>query len=71
MGPSLSYAFTVVAIFGIINAFNMLDGMDGLLASLVITTLVLFHLFTASQPGFVSLAIGALAFLVSNSIYRL
>ena len=68
MGPSLSYAFTVVAIFGIINAFNMLDGMDGLLASLVITTLVLFHLFTASQPGFVSLAIGAslLAFLVSN-----
>ena len=68
MGPSLSYAFTIVAIFGIINAFNMLDGMDGLLASLVITTLVLFHLFTASQPGFVSLAIGAslLAFLVSN-----
>ena len=68
MGPSLSYAFTVIAIFGIINAFNMLDGMDGLLASLVITTLVLFHSFTSTQPGFVSLAIGAalLAFLVSN-----
>ena len=68
LGPSLAYPFTVVAIFGIINAFNMLDGMDGLLASLVITTLVLFHLFTATQPGFVSLAIGAalLAFLVSN-----
>ena len=68
MGPSLSYAFTVIAIFGIINAFNMLDGMDGLLAALVITTLVLFHLFTATQPGFVSLSIGAalLAFLVSN-----
>ena len=68
MGPSLAYPFTVIAIFGIINAFNMLDGMDGLLASLVITTLVLFHLFTSTQPGFVSLAIGAalLAFLVSN-----
>jgi len=64
----LAYPFTVIAIFGIINAFNMLDGMDGLLASLVITTLVTFHLFTATTPGFVSLAIGAslLAFLVSN-----
>ena len=68
LSPELAYPFTVIAIFGIINAFNMLDGMDGLLASLVITTLVTFHLFTATTPGFVSLAIGAslLAFLVSN-----
>ena len=68
MDPALAYPFTIIAIFGIINAFNMLDGMDGLLASLVITTLVLFHLFTATQPGFVSLAVGAalFAFLVSN-----
>ena len=68
LAPELAYPFTVIAIFGIINAFNMLDGMDGLLASLVITTLVTFHLFTATTPGFVSLAIGAslLAFLVSN-----
>ena len=68
MDPAIAYPFTIVAIFGIINAFNMLDGMDGLLASLVITTLVLFHLFTATQPGFVSLAVGAalLAFLISN-----
>ena len=68
MDPVIAYPFTAIAIFGIINSFNMLDGMDGLLASLVITTLVLFHLFTATQPGFVSLAVGAslLAFLVSN-----
>ena len=68
LDPALAYPFTVIAIFGIINAFNMLDGMDGLLASLVIITLVLFHLFTATEPGFVSLAVGAslLAFLVSN-----
>ena len=68
LSPSLAYPFTIIAIFGVINAFNMLDGMDGLLASLVITTLVVFHLFTATQPGFVSLAVGAalLAFLVSN-----
>ena len=66
--PAVAYPFTVIAIFGIMNAFNMLDGMDGLLASLVITTLVLFHLFTATQPGFVSLAVGTalFAFLVSN-----
>ena len=68
MDPALAYPFTVIAIFGIMNAFNMLDGMDGLLAALVVTTLVVFHLFTGTQPGFVSLAIGAslLAFLVSN-----
>lgn len=66
--PTLAYPFTVVAIFGIINAFNMLDGMDGLLGSLVITTLIMFHLFTGTAPGFVSLTVGAalLAFLVSN-----
>ena len=68
INPVLAYPFTVIAIFGIVNAFNMLDGMDGLLGSLVITTLIMFHLFTGTAPGFVSLAIGAalLAFLVSN-----
>ena len=68
MEPALAYPFTVISIFGVINAFNMLDGMDGLLATLVILTIALFHLFTATQPGFVSLAIAAslLAFLVSN-----
>ena len=68
LDPALAYPFTVIAIFGIMNAFNMLDGMDGLLAALVVTTLVIFHLLTGTQPGFVSLAIGAslLAFLVSN-----
>lgn len=64
----LAYPFTVIAIFGIINAFNMLDGLDGLLGALVITTLIMFHMFTVTTPGFVSLAIGAslFAFLVSN-----
>jgi len=68
LSPTIAYPFTVVAIFGIINAFNMLDGMDGLLALLVITTMVTFHLFTETAPGFVTLAISAslLAFLVSN-----
>ena len=68
INPILAYPFTVTAIFGIINAFNMLDGIDGLLGSLVISTLLMFHLFTGTPPGFVSLSISAalLAFLVSN-----
>ena len=68
MPPSFSYVFTVVAIFGLMNAFNMLDGMDGLLASLVITTIIGFHLFTATQPSLISLFILASlsAFLISN-----
>jgi len=64
----IAYPFTMVAIFGIINAFNMLDGIDGLLATLVIATLVTFHLFTELPPGLVTLFIGSslVAFLVSN-----
>ena len=63
-----AYPFTMVAIFGIINAFNMLDGIDGLLATLVIATLVTFHLFTELPPSLITLFIGSslAAFLVSN-----
>ena len=66
--PAVAYPFTVIAIFGIVNAFNMLDGIDGLLALLVVTTLLTFHFFTETSPGFVSLFIGSslVAFLVSN-----
>ena len=68
MPPTISYIFTVVAMFGLMNAFNMLDGIDGLLASLVITTIVGFHLFTTTKPGLMSLFILASlsAFLISN-----
>ena len=68
LAPAISYIFTVVAIFGLMNAFNMLDGIDGLLASLVITTIAGFHLFTAARPGLISLFIlsSLSAFLISN-----
>ena len=68
MPPTISYIFTVVAMFGLMNAFNMLDGIDGLLASLVITTIVGFHLFTATKPGLMGLfTLASLsAFLISN-----
>ena len=62
-----AYPFTMVAIFGIINSFNMLDGIDGLLASLVIATLLTFHLFTGLPPDLITLFIGSsLVALVSN-----
>lgn len=55
LGEFFAYPFTMVAIFGIINAFNMLDGIDGLLATLVIATLVTFHLFTELPPDLIPL----------------
>ncbi|MDB2365708.1 undecaprenyl/decaprenyl-phosphate alpha-N-acetylglucosaminyl 1-phosphate transferase [Luminiphilus sp.] len=74
MSPAISYCFTVLAIVGLINAFNMLDGIDGLLAMLVITTLLGFHIFTSTSPGLFSLYLmSSLAgFLVCNlSLTRL
>lgn len=66
--PTIAYPFTVIAVFGIINAFNMLDGVDGLLAALVIVALITVHLLSAQPPGFISLFLGAslLAFMASN-----
>jgi UDP-GlcNAc:undecaprenyl-phosphate GlcNAc-1-phosphate transferase len=68
LGPGVAYIFTVIAIIGVINAFNMLDGMDGLLASLVLSTLLSFHVLTGTNLSFVVTYIGAalLAFLISN-----
>lgn len=66
--PVLAYPFTVLFIFGGINAFNMLDGLDGLLASLVLSNLALFYFTINQTPGLISLVIASslLAFLVSN-----
>ena len=68
MPRAVAYTFTVIAMFGLINAFNMLDGLDGLLASMVIATVLGFHVFTATAPSLLALCIiSALsAFLVSN-----
>ena len=68
MPPPVSYGFTIIAIFGVMNAFNMLDGIDGLLASLVVATLIAFHLFATITPDLISLFImsSLTAFLISN-----
>ncbi|MFK7830552.1 MAG: MraY family glycosyltransferase [Congregibacter sp.] len=64
----IAYPFTIIAIFGIVNAYNMLDGIDGLLSVMVLITVFAFHVFSGLQPGFVALTVsGSLAaFLVSN-----
>ena len=68
LSPVAAFPLTVLAIVGLINAFNMLDGIDGLLATLVLTILINFHIFTKISPGFVTIYIGSclLAFLVCN-----
>jgi UDP-GlcNAc:undecaprenyl-phosphate GlcNAc-1-phosphate transferase len=64
----VAYPFTVIAIFGVINAYNMLDGMDGLLSIMVLITILTFHVFTGLEPGPISITLCAslAAFLVSN-----
>ena len=68
MGPTMSYIFTVIAIFGLLNAFNMLDGVDGLLASITILNTIFFHLITGVDFTLVGLYILSCigAFLISN-----
>ncbi|MEM1402800.1 MAG: hypothetical protein AAGG55_05670 [Pseudomonadota bacterium] len=68
MPDEIAYPFTVVAIFGVINAYNMLDGIDGLLSTMVLITVFAFHVFSGLKPGLITLTITAAlaAFLVSN-----
>lgn len=50
----LGIPFTIVAVIGLINAFNMLDGIDGLAASLAMTSIGAILLFDQagwSSPG--------------------
>jgi UDP-GlcNAc:undecaprenyl-phosphate GlcNAc-1-phosphate transferase len=64
----IAYPFTVIAIFGVINAYNMLDGIDGLLSIMVLITIFAFHVFSGLEPGLITLTLAASisAFLVSN-----
>ena len=68
LNPVFSYAFTVIAIFGIINAFNMLDGLDGLVPSIVLVSLIGIKLITPGPPALLGCSFvgAALAFLASN-----
>jgi len=44
MTPWLQYTFTIIIIAGVVNAFNLMDGVDGLAAGLAIIGLIGFTL---------------------------
>lgn len=68
LAAGIAYPFTVIAFFGVINAFNMLDGLDGQVAALTLCSLVGLWFITDTKPSLLSVVIFAatLAFLLSN-----
>jgi len=65
------YLFTLVAIFGVINAINMLDGIDGLAGGVTLAIFIVLAIFTEEAKGLVifgfALSGALLAFLISNT----
>jgi len=63
--PGLSLGFTLLAIIGLTNAFNLIDGIDGLAGGTVLITIA--NLFIFSTPN-VALANGAYLVLISAAL---
>jgi UDP-N-acetylmuramyl pentapeptide phosphotransferase/UDP-N-acetylglucosamine-1-phosphate transferase len=51
LDPGVSYAFTFMVIIGITNAFNLIDGLDGLAGSILIIASATFGYYFATQGG--------------------
>jgi UDP-GlcNAc:undecaprenyl-phosphate/decaprenyl-phosphate GlcNAc-1-phosphate transferase len=66
----LAAPFTIIAVFGITNAWNMIDGMDGIVGTVTLIVLGGFYFLTsgaAANNALTSLLIGATgAFLLFN-----
>jgi UDP-GlcNAc:undecaprenyl-phosphate GlcNAc-1-phosphate transferase len=66
----LSMPFTIIAVFGITNAWNMIDGLDGLVGSLTIISLGSYYYLTygaGTNSVLPALMLGAMmAFLLFN-----
>lgn len=60
--------FIGICVFGMVNAFNMLDGVDGILGLNVLAAFVCFHLVTGMKPAIelVVLAGALCGYLISN-----
>lgn len=67
--PWVAYPFTIIAVFGVINAINMMDGIDGLAASITLAAILLL-MFGGNSPTLAKVGpplAGALgAFLLFN-----
>ncbi|KRE88901.1 UDP-phosphate N-acetylglucosaminyl-1-phosphate transferase [Frateuria sp. Soil773] len=68
----LGIPFTVVAVIGLLNAFNMMDGIDGLAGSLALVSIAAIMLFVGPAPiqGVLALmtllAVAAVPYLIVN-----
>jgi UDP-GlcNAc:undecaprenyl-phosphate GlcNAc-1-phosphate transferase len=69
LGP----AVTIAAVIGATNAYNMMDGIDGLAGSMSLVTLTALAVLFASAPGFslelalaVTIAMALLPFMAAN-----
>jgi len=67
--PAFAYPFSIIAFFGVINAFNMLDGLDGQVAALTLVSLMGLWAGTDAPPPLLTVVIfgATLAFLLSNT----
>lgn len=65
---SVGYGLSLLVIVGIINAYNMLDGIDGLAAALALFAMVVFRLLSNHPPGLLGMTFAGalLAFLAAN-----
>lgn len=78
LSDGISYMFTFIIIIGLTNAFNLIDGIDGLAGSItVIANLVLAYIFIFQMPeayfskGIASLSlVGAVAGFLRFNIYK-
>ena len=66
-----AYPFTLIAVFGILNAFNMIDGMDGLAGGITLIPLVLLIALAGDSTTVLGvtapvLAGALVAYLLSN-----
>jgi UDP-GlcNAc:undecaprenyl-phosphate/decaprenyl-phosphate GlcNAc-1-phosphate transferase len=68
----LSYGISVFTLIIIINSFNLIDGLDGLAATLAIISLLFFGLwfFYTGNPMFAMLAFAMLGGLIAFLIYN-
>ncbi len=67
LGP-LSVPITVFSALGVINAFNMIDGMDGVSGSIFVIAALALTLFQSGSDGLLWLSIGCVfGFLLLNA----
>jgi UDP-GlcNAc:undecaprenyl-phosphate GlcNAc-1-phosphate transferase len=74
--PGLSFGFTLLAIIGLTNAFNLIDGIDGLAGSIALIAIADLFVFSApnvvlaDSADLVLIAAALLPYLYANAFGR-